>query len=136
MRRCEALFRPGMRRYLPLIHLRQVIVGMHDALPGMMSHASPLVEGYKTTFKQDSADKLLLLPQTFDQTQADLDKLDKELNDEINLIIAAVTVQDSDVTKQQAERATLLSLLAAVYLPLTLVTGIFGMNIADIDHDV
>jgi flagellar biosynthesis component FlhA len=29
--------------------------------------------------------------------------------------------------KQQAQRATLLTILAAIYLPLTLVTGIFGL---------
>jgi Mg2+ and Co2+ transporter CorA len=37
--------------------------------------------------------------------------------------------------KQQAQRANLLTILAAIYLPLTLVTGIFGMNILEInDH--
>jgi len=37
---------------------------------------------------------------------------------------------------KQAERATMLTLLAAVYLPLQLVTGIFGMNIAEINDGV
>ena len=36
--------------------------------------------------------------------------------------------------KQQAQRATLLTILAAIYLPLTLVTGIFGMNILEINE--
>jgi Mg2+ and Co2+ transporter CorA len=36
--------------------------------------------------------------------------------------------------KQQAQRATLLTILAAIYLPLTLVTGIFGMNIVEINE--
>lgn len=35
--------------------------------------------------------------------------------------------------KQQGQRATQLTLLAAFYLPLTLVTGIFGMNIKEFD---
>jgi len=35
--------------------------------------------------------------------------------------------------KRQSRRATLLTLLAAFYLPLTLVTGNFGMNIAEFD---
>jgi hypothetical protein len=35
--------------------------------------------------------------------------------------------------KQQSRRATLLTLLAAFYLPPTLVTGIFGMNIKEFD---
>jgi Mg2+ and Co2+ transporter CorA len=37
---------------------------------------------------------------------------------------------------KQAEIATMLTLLAAVYLPLQLVTGIFGMNIAEINDGV
>lgn len=37
--------------------------------------------------------------------------------------------------KRQAQRATLLTVLAVIYLPLTLVTGIFGMNIRQIDSD-
>jgi len=36
--------------------------------------------------------------------------------------------------KNQAQRATLLTILAAIYLPLTLVTGIFGMNIFEISE--
>jgi Mg2+ and Co2+ transporter CorA len=35
--------------------------------------------------------------------------------------------------KQQAQRATLLTILAVIYLPLTLVTAIFGMNIKEIN---
>ena len=35
--------------------------------------------------------------------------------------------------KQQARKATLLTILAVIYLPLTLVTGIFGMNIWEIN---
>lgn len=35
--------------------------------------------------------------------------------------------------KQQARRATLLTILAVIYLPLTLVTGISGMNIKEIN---
>jgi hypothetical protein len=35
--------------------------------------------------------------------------------------------------KRQSRRATVLTLLAAFYLPLSLVTGIFGMNIKEFD---
>ena len=37
--------------------------------------------------------------------------------------------------KRESRRATLLTLLAAFYLPLTLVTGIFGMNIKEFDGE-
>ncbi|KAM3419590.1 hypothetical protein BST61_g2929 [Cercospora zeina] len=50
------------------------------------------------------------------------------------MLIGAMTVLDSAANKKQAERATMLTLLAAIYLPLTLATGIFGMNIREIER--
>jgi hypothetical protein len=64
--------------------------------------------------------------------EAEIDQMSRDLSSEIQLVIGAVTVQEADLTRQQSERATLLTLLAAIYLPLTLVSGIFGMNIRDI----
>lgn len=69
----------------------------------------------------------------YKEPQEEVNKLEQELKDEIHLIIGAVTVQDAAATKEQAERATQLTVLAAVYLPLTLVTGIFGMNVWEIN---
>jgi Mg2+ and Co2+ transporter CorA len=133
-RRFDALARPGMHTYLPLIHLRQLIVGMRDHLPRAQQDSRLL----DNEMEADEPLRLSLPPSALGEKLAqiaeDIDKLDKELNDEIHLIIGAVTVQDSDANKQQTERATLLTLLAAVYLPLTLVTGIFGMNIREIDQ--
>lgn len=62
-----------------------------------------------------------------------IDAVTKLVNDEIQLFIGSVQVRDSEAMRQQAERATMLTLLAAVYLPLQLVTGIFGMNIWEIN---
>jgi hypothetical protein len=132
--RFDALTLPGMRTYLPLIPLRQLIVGMRDSLPRAQQES-------RTQENRMWAGQLLRLslqPSNLSEilckVAGEIETLDKELNDEIHLIIGAVTVQDSDANKQQSERATLLTLLAAVYLPLTLVTGIFGMNIKDINE--
>lgn len=78
------------------------------------------------------------------------DTLFKAVDHEMQLVIGSVTIQvrestdghnihdpnhrqDSTIMKQQAQRATVLTILAAIYLPLTLVTGIFGMNIKEIN---
>jgi len=124
-RRFVALARPGMRTYLPLIDLRQQIVGMRDHLPRAQSESD-------AQDKKEGSPRPSIMSEYLAQIAEEFQKLDKELNDEIHLIIDAVTVQDSDANKAQTERATLLTLLTAVYLPLTLVTGIFGMNIKDI----
>jgi Mg2+ and Co2+ transporter CorA len=70
---------------------------------------------------------------TIQGLEVQLDRMNKDLKEETQLIIGAVTVQDADLARQQSERATLLALLAAIYLPLSLVTRIFGMDIREID---
>jgi Mg2+ and Co2+ transporter CorA len=54
------------------------------------------------------------------------------VNEEIQVVIGSVQVEDAQIMKQQTEVTVVLAVLAAIYLPLTLVTGIFGMNISDI----
>jgi hypothetical protein len=78
-----------------------------------------------------------------------LETMTKTVNEEIQLFIASISIRDSEVMmadsrimredsqvmKQQAARTTLLTTLAVVYLPLQLITGIFGMNIKEITRD-
>lgn len=67
--------------------------------------------------------------------------LKQEISDTFQLLIGAIAIRDSEVQKQlaresrqQARRATALTALAAVYLPLSLTTGVFGMNITEINQ--
>lgn len=71
--------------------------------------------------------------------EARLDTIARTLNEEVQLFIALVTIQDSEILiadskimKEQAARTTLLTTLAVIYLPLQLITGIFGMNVREI----
>jgi Mg2+ and Co2+ transporter CorA len=82
--------------------------------------------------------------------------ISKTVNEEIQLFIASISIRDSEtmmadskimredskvmredsqIMKQQAARTTLLTSLAVIYLPLQLITGIFGMNIQEITGD-
>ncbi|CAK1354243.1 unnamed protein product [Cercospora beticola] len=81
-----------------------------------------------------------------DKEHAWLDKqaadLMPRLNENLQVIIATLNVEqsqvalkDAEVSRRNGERSTQLTLLAAIYLPLTLATGIFGMNIRDINSD-
>jgi Mg2+ and Co2+ transporter CorA len=83
------------------------------------------------------------------QLEGRLGEAAKTVNEEIQLFIASVSIRDSEVMladskimredsqimKQQAARTTLLTTLAVIYLPLQLITGIFGMNIQEITAD-
>ena len=94
--------------------------------------------------------------ETFNELDARLRALIAALNDEIQIVIGSVQIQDAKAMKRQADltmqltestmrqtevsvrqtRWTVaLAILAALYLPMTLVTGIFGMNIKEISGD-
>jgi len=139
-RRSRALMRPSMETYLPLVDLRRPILGMLDAVSAATQDAPKFEEAYRRVYPIDPSDPTSVASSPWSDALHDantsLHALQRELNDEIHLVIGAVTVQDSDASKRQAERATLLTVVAAVYLPLTLVTSIFGMNIREIDGDL
>jgi hypothetical protein len=65
----------------------------------------------------------------------------QEIGDTFQLLMGAIAIKDSDIQKKlaqesklQARRATALTALAAICLPLSLTTGVFGMNIVEIEE--
>lgn len=71
--------------------------------------------------------------------QKKLDAIREDLNEEIQVVIGGVQVRDAQEMKKQtretvrlANVTVALAILAAIYLPMTLVTGIFGMNVTEI----
>jgi hypothetical protein len=60
-------------------------------------------------------------------TADDADVLDGFLTNSLNLLIASIALRDS-------QRAEMLTWLAAVYVPLSFVTGIFGMNLRELNE--
>jgi hypothetical protein len=75
------------------------------------------------------------LPDSLQRMERRVAALTAAVNQEIQVVIGSVQVADAKAMKRQTEWMVVLALLAAIYLPMTLVTGIFGMNISDINHD-
>jgi len=67
-----------------------------------------------------------------DEVMSDSEYLDKFLMDTFQLVMSSINILDFAASIEQAKRGTLLTQLAAIYLPLSLVTGIFGMNVRGI----
>jgi Mg2+ and Co2+ transporter CorA len=91
---------------------------------------------------QRSEDFVVVHKRSLQLLQQRLDAIKEDLNEEIQVAIGAVQVDDAQIMKEQTKetirqtRVTVaLAVLAAIYLPLTLVTGIFGMNIAEISDE-
>lgn len=132
--RYEAFSSPAMETYLPLISLRRTIANSRQCIAELVASSKHCLRKFEAYHSRPAQDGMRLSAKAFSHLVNELNGISEELNDEIHLIMGAVNIQDSAAMKQQAERATLLTLLAAVYLPLTLVTGIFGMNIKEINQ--
>jgi len=83
-------------------------------------------------FEKDlSSDIVLRSPRkALEEVMSDSEYLDKFLMDTFQLLMSSINIIDSAAGIEQAKRTTLLTQLAAIYLPLSLVTSIFGMNIS------
>ncbi|KAI7220772.1 hypothetical protein KC333_g2192 [Hortaea werneckii] len=55
------------------------------------------------------------------------------IDETIQLVMGTITIKEAQNSRINSERATVLTFLACIYLPLSLVTGIFGMNIKEIN---
>lgn len=75
------------------------------------------------------------IPELLKEYEERLRTMSKTVNDEIQLVIGSVQIEDARVMRRQTEWTVVLAVLAAIYLPMTLVTGIFGMNITEIGDD-
>ena len=67
-------------------------------------------------------------------------KLEKLLMETFQLLMSSISVQDarmsieqSQLSNQQTLRATQLTILASIYVPLSFVTGVFGMNLKQLN---
>lgn len=84
---------------------------------------------------QHSADFTKIHMESLQELQERLDAIKEDLNEEIQLAIGSVQVHDAQTMKKQTTWTVVLTVLAAIYLPMTLVTGIFGMNITEISPE-
>ncbi|KAH7354869.1 hypothetical protein BKA65DRAFT_581473 [Rhexocercosporidium sp. MPI-PUGE-AT-0058] len=60
-------------------------------------------------------------------------KLEGFLMETLQLFMSSVSVQDSRMSINQSRRGSQLTLLALIYVPLSFITGIFGMNVQQIN---
>ena len=63
----------------------------------------------------------------------DTSKLEAFLMETFTLFMSSISVQDTRLSMDQAQRGSRLTILAFIYVPLSFVTGVFGMNIQQIN---
>jgi Mg2+ and Co2+ transporter CorA len=63
-------------------------------------------------------------------------KLEAFLMETFQLLMSSISMKDSQTNIEQTRRSTRLTQLAIIYVPLSFVTGIFGMNIKELNGSV
>jgi hypothetical protein len=75
------------------------------------------------------------IPTLLKELEGRISTMIRTVNEDIQIVIGSVQVEDARVMKRQTEWMVVLTVLAAIYLPMSLVTGIFGMNITDLSAE-
>lgn len=75
-----------------------------------------------------------LAPNTvFGEILAEAEIADRFLMDTFHLLMSSISVLDSETSIQQAQSSQKLTQLAFIFIPLNLVTSMFGMNIMEVN---
>lgn len=134
------------RRTLGQLHHAIIVVqrspvGVQQILTGGAVLSQPMspTQDMGTAMAVSTEATLQLSLETFlsnglSELQTALDAVKADLNEEIRVAVGAVQVRDAQATKTQTNMTVVLTILAALYLPMTLVTGIFGMNVEEISR--
>jgi Mg2+ and Co2+ transporter CorA len=69
----------------------------------------------------------------FKQLDQDVSNLSAFLMDSFQLLMSTIATLDAQTSLEQANRGSRLTQLAFIYIPLSFVTGIFGMNLKEIN---
>lgn len=71
--------------------------------------------------------------ETLEEVMTDSTTISQFLMDSFQLLMSTVSTLDSQTSLQQARRGAQLTKLAFIYVPLSFVTGIFGMNLKELN---
>ena len=67
-------------------------------------------------------------------THKEAGEVQEFLMQSFQLLMSSISVRESSLSAEQASRTTILTYLTVLYLPLTVATGVFEMNIKEINN--
>ncbi|SMR60921.1 unnamed protein product [Zymoseptoria tritici ST99CH_1E4] len=135
LRRNLALTREGLTAGFDTSRFYKDALGpdlIHDPEAHELQRDTRRIEPAQRVVQQEASSSVTADYQLLDGQMAALMPF---LNETLQIIMASINLADAQESKRNGKRSTLLTLLAAIYLPLTLATGIFGMNIKEIGSD-
>ncbi|KAK4565873.1 hypothetical protein LTR86_003722 [Recurvomyces mirabilis] len=127
---------PNDRTAQKLHDLRESIANIRTRVSETQLHMSSSLDAYYDTFGKikNRHYKTYHSPSdNFGEILESADKLDRFLMETFQLLMSTLSVRDSQISIRQSRRGMLLTVLAFIYVPLSFITGIFGMNVKEIN---
>lgn len=114
-------------------HLTRVALGIAESIKSVSDELeSPNIDQSKGPDEKSFVRNLPL--KKLRQMLTECNELQQLLMETFQLLMSSLSVIDSQRSIEQARRSTLIAILAAVYVPLSFVTGIYGMNVKEINN--
>ncbi|PPJ59925.1 hypothetical protein CBER1_11380 [Cercospora berteroae] len=131
----DEIQRPNLRTTDDLHRQRRDLTTLLSEVNFLLKWLSPDVKSELTALKDTlPASKYIGYPDVILQDILENgNNLEKFLMDTFTLLLSTISVVDAEATKEQGRRTQMLTKLAFVYVPLSFVTGVFGMNVKEIN---
>ena len=116
--------------------MRQDLDELKAAVAETNLHVLPNIKAYFNSFSCITTRREVTYMNPIEHLEVILEratKLEAFLMDSFQLLMSSMSVQDSQMAIEQGRRGQMLTLLAFIYVPFSFVTGIFGMNMKQIN---
>lgn len=127
---------PSLRINSLMHDMRQDLDELKAAVAETNLHVLPNIKAYFNSFSCITTRREVTYMNPIEHLEVILEratKLEAFLMDSFQLLMSSMSVQDSQVSIEQGRRGQRLTLLAFVYVPFSFVTGLFGMNVKQIN---
>jgi CorA-like Mg2+ transporter protein len=130
----EKIRQPSVETNSELHDCREDLFELRDVVFKTMVHIPDQVKSWhREVFKELRRGEYYLPENTLNRILKDADQLSQFLMDSFQLLMSTISVLDAQTSLDQAARGTRLTQLAFIYVPLSFVTGIWGMNLKEIN---
>lgn len=131
---CLREIRHKGRELVDLLHdLREDLSNMRVSVEETIFYAAHDVQSYFSDLReQDTTISIRRTPIEGHQAIKErADHLHNFFTENIQLLLGIISIRDAQHSIEQTHKSTILTALATIYLPLSLATGIFGMNVQE-----
>lgn len=126
---------PRLKINTELHDRREDLAQLKDGLVKTAMYTPTSVKAYfDAQTQRELREVRMQLDRNFTRLIMEATKLEGFLMETFQLFMSSLSVQDSRLSIAQAQRGSRLTILAFIYVPLSFVTGIFGMNIRQINE--